>query len=200
MIVDLVIIAILALSVFLGYKKGLVSLAIGLFAFLIAIVVTFVLCKPISSLIINNTKIDENITNSIVKNVEGWLEKGEEKEVNNKLIASAKEGALEQTARSLAENIIFGAVMLVLFVGVRIALIFVSAIANLVAKIPILKQFNKVGGLLYGALRGLLIVYVALIIVNVWSQFSPNNVVNKNLSNSYVGKAMSEYNIFNVIF
>lgn len=200
MIVDIIIIALLALSIFLGYKKGLVSLAVGLFAFIIAIVATVVLCKPISNLIINNTKIDENITKSIVENVNGWMENGKDKETNNELVVSAKEGMLEQTASGLAVNIINGVVMLALFIIVRIALIFVTAIANMVAKLPILKQFNKLGGMLYGALRGILIVYLALMIVNVWSQFSPNNVVSKNVEGSYIGKAMTEYNIFNVIF
>ena len=60
-IIDILIVAFLALSVFLGYKKGFVSLAIKLCAFLIAILITFVLYRPLGNLIINTTSIDESI-------------------------------------------------------------------------------------------------------------------------------------------
>lgn len=188
MVVDLVIIAILAISIFLGYRKGLVSLAIGLCAFVIAIVVTFVFYKPITNFVINHTQVDEKLENIIIENVNGWIKNGKEDEINNKLINSAKEGMLPQAVESLVANIISGTVMTILFVGIRIALIFVSALANLVAKLPILEQFNKAGGIIYGTLRGLLIVYVALIAINAYSQFNPENPMHQNLNESYVGK------------
>ena len=43
MVVDIIIIVILALSIFFGYKKGLVELGIGLCAGIIAIVVALTL-------------------------------------------------------------------------------------------------------------------------------------------------------------
>ena len=42
-VVDLIIIAIIALSAFLGYRKGFVTLAIKFFAFIIAIAITFII-------------------------------------------------------------------------------------------------------------------------------------------------------------
>ena len=66
-IVDIIIIAIIALSVFLGYRKGLIALAIQLCAVIIALVATLVLYKPISALIIDNTSLDENIQNAIIE-------------------------------------------------------------------------------------------------------------------------------------
>ena len=62
-IVDLIIIAIVALSTYLAYKKGLVALAIKLCAVVISIVITLLLYKPVSNLIINTTSIDETIQN-----------------------------------------------------------------------------------------------------------------------------------------
>ena len=40
-----IIIAIIALSAFLGYRKGFVTLAIKFFAFIIAIAITFIIYK-----------------------------------------------------------------------------------------------------------------------------------------------------------
>ena len=54
-IFDLVIVAIIVLSTFLAYRKGLAVLAIKLCSVLIAIVVTLLLYRPIANLIINTT-------------------------------------------------------------------------------------------------------------------------------------------------
>ena len=59
MIADIILIAVLALSVFLGYKKGLIELSISLCAVVISIVATMVLYRPITNLVINTTSIDE---------------------------------------------------------------------------------------------------------------------------------------------
>ncbi len=48
MVIDLIVIGIIALFTFLGYKQGLVKAAIKILSFLIAIVVAFILYKPIS--------------------------------------------------------------------------------------------------------------------------------------------------------
>ena len=75
-----------------------------------------------------------------------------------------------------------------------------TALANAVAKLPIIKQFNEMGGLLYGVLRGLLIIYVAMLIIGVVGQINPENTVHQNLNSSYIGKMMYNNNILNVFF
>jgi len=65
-ILDIIIIAIMAISIFIGYKKGLVRVAVKLCAFLIAIIVTLVFFKPVSNIIIKNTQIDEKIESVII--------------------------------------------------------------------------------------------------------------------------------------
>ena len=74
---------------------------------------------------------------------------------------------LPETARNLSISIVQGLVILLLYIGLRLALRFVTALANFVAKLPILKQCNKLGGAIYGILRGLLITYMALLIINL---------------------------------
>ncbi len=201
MVVDLIIIAIVALSTFLAYQKGLVNLAIGLCAFVVSIVITVILYQPISNLVINVTSIDEMIEDTIYKKANDIMEKEEkEEDLTNSMIEMAKNEMLPQTARNMAVNIVTGAVIIVLFVGVKIALRFVSAFANAVAKLPIVDQVNKAGGLVYGILRGVLIIYVILLIVNIPTQINPNNAINENIYQSYLGKTMYENNILNVFF
>lgn len=67
-IFDIILVAIIALNVFICYRKGLVKLAVGLIAVIVAIIVSVVLYKPVSNIIIENTEIDENIENTIIEN------------------------------------------------------------------------------------------------------------------------------------
>ena len=64
-ILDVIVIAIFALNIFICYKKGLVRLAVGLIAVLTAIVLSIILYKPISNLVIKNTGLDKKIENVI---------------------------------------------------------------------------------------------------------------------------------------
>ena len=180
MIVDIIIIAIMALSIFLGYKKGLVKLGIGLCAGIIAIAISLILYRPITNIVINTTNIDENIEQQII-----------EKSKTNEIAP--------EVAQDLSYNVIRAVVMIALYILAKIALRFVTALADLIAKLPILNQFNKAGGLIYGAIRGLLIIYVALLIVNFAGQVNPQNTVNSEVQKSFIAKEMYNKNIIELL-
>lgn len=154
LIIDGIIILFILLSIFFGYKKGLISLGINLVAFIITIVAVMIFYRPIGNIIINTTTIDEKIQETIQGNVEEIARTEETNEITSGLIESAKQGVLPEASKSLARNIVYGATMIILFIIIRVALIFVTAIANLVAKLPVLNEINKVGGIVYGLLRG----------------------------------------------
>ena len=201
-IIDLIIIAIIALSVFLGYRKGLISLAIGLCAFLIAIIITLIIYKPIANLIIDNTGLDESIQNTILEKANETVD-GATENVNVEIVENGaeniKEEMLPEAARDLSINIINIAVIIILYLILRIVLKIVTALVNLVAELPILKQFNKLGGIIYGLIRGLLIIYVILLLIGFVGQINPQNAINENINKSFITKAMYENNVLNIL-
>ncbi len=197
-VVDIIIIAIILLSTFLAYKKGLITLAIQLVSVIIAIVLTLLLYKPVSNVIINVTGIDEMIQNAILEEANDIMTNNQENA--NQVVESIQNNMLPETARTISINIIQGAVILILYVIIRIILRFVTALANLVAKLPILNQFNKLGGVIYGILRGLLIVYILLLLVNVSGEIDAKNKVYTTVEESYIGKMMNENNVLSVLF
>lgn len=200
-IVDLIIIAIIVLSTFLAYKKGVVKLAIGLCSFVIAIVLTFILYRPISNLVINVTAIDEAIENTIYEKANDMIKENEKgNELTNQMIETTKNEMLPATARTLSINIVTGCVSIVLFVAIRIALKFITALADAIAKLPILKQLNEAGGIIYGILRGILMIYVILLILAIPGNINPKNTINESINQSFLGKTMYENNILNVFF
>lgn len=195
-IIDIVIILFILASIYLGYKKGLISLGIQLFAFIISLIITLILYRPIGSMIINTTQLDEKLQEIIQVNAESVISEDSDNKITNELIESAKNGMLPEVSRSLAINIIYGVTMLALFIVSRICLIFIKSLSDLIAKLPIINQFNKLGGVLYGLLRGLLITYAIVMIMNLMITFNPKGSLNEIMNETYLAKMISQYSIF----
>ena len=210
-IFDIIVVAIIALNIFVCYKKGLVKLAVGLNAVLAAIVLSIVLYKPISNAIIKNTDIDEKIENVIIENFSAETNGNEEvryvgiidyleKYVDDAVNKTQNEIVYE-TAGTMAVRFINIAVILIIFLIIRVALIALTFISDVITSLPILKQFNEVGGILYGIVKALLIVYVILAIVFFVVYITGNTAVSEAISGSYITKFFYEHNlILNIIF
>ena len=65
-VVDLIIIAIFALCILLGYKRGLAGCLIKVLAFFIALAISIVLFKPAAAIVTSTTQIDENIAQEVL--------------------------------------------------------------------------------------------------------------------------------------
>ena len=211
-ILDIILIALIALSIFLGYKKGLIKLAVKLFAFVIAVVVTLVLYKPVSNLIIEKTELDDNIKDVIIENGTQEIEEnnGEIKEDGfmaymqdyvGDTIAEAQNDIVTIVAEVVSVKAINLIAIIGIFVVTRVALILLTFISDLITKLPIIKQFNKLGGTVYGVLRGLLIVYFVLAIAFLVVSATGNNAIISAIDGSIVTKFMYTNNILlNIIF
>lgn len=199
-LVDIIIVAVVVLSTVLAYKKGLIAQAIKLCAVIIAIIATLLFYRPVANFIINTTNIDETIQNSIYERayeVSTQRKNGEDAEKD--LIEGAKLAGIQQTSRELSIQIINVGVILILFFGIKIALRFVTALADAVAKLPILNKLNKVGGLIYGILRGIVIVYACLLLISFVGKIDDHSFTHTAVEQSNLGKTMYENNILNVL-
>ena len=197
-IFDIAIIAIIALSTFIGYKQGLVKSAIKILSFFIAIAIALVLYRPMSSIIINNTPIDDNIKNAIVERItpEG-VDINQEVEVQNnfslQIIGNAT-NTIEGIAEAFAVKLIETGTLLLIYIIVKIALKFVTVLADIIAKLPLLKQINEVGGTIYGIIKGVILVYTILAIVYLITPLLSNNV-KENIDKSFITKTLYNNNI-----
>lgn len=190
-IIDLILFLVIALSAFLGYKKGLVELGIKLFAGIIAIICTLVLFRPVSSFIINNTQVDEKLTSIIIEKVTDAIEQDEEDEgVQNSVINQFKEDTILEQSETLSHSIIQISTIIILFIIIKIALRIILGIANLVTELPLLKQFNEVGGMIYGIVRGVVIVLACILVMGVIAKVNPSTNISKQLESTYVTKTI----------
>ena len=209
-IFDIILVAIIALNVFICYRKGLVKLAVGLIAVIVAIIVSVVLYKPVSNIIIENTEIDENIEHTLIENFSAETDGEEdtdngfmkymEKYVNDSINKTRNQIVLE-ASNVIATKVINICVFLGIFIIARIVLILLTFIADIIMSLPILKQFNKAGGIIYGLIKALLIIYVILAIIFFIIYVSGNTTLSNAISSSYITKFFYNNNLLlNLIF
>lgn len=203
-IVDLIIIAIVLLFVFIGYKKGLTGSLIKLLSFVIAVALAFMLYKPVANAIIENTEIDDNIKEAITRtfNQEDNNEKEGEKNtpltmvenINNEIENATNEvktTIIEETTKT----IINVASAIVIYIIVRIILLIVSLFASQITKLPLIKQADEIGGIVYGAVEGIVIVYIALSIISLISVIWVDNIAVTAITKSVLGNMLYNNNI-----
>lgn len=209
---DLVIVSILISSTYWGYRKGLVGVLFKLLVFILSIIIMFVLYKPVSNSIIKNTELDENLSSTIRKNLAGTtLDNGELLEptesnyssgivelINSfvsEALKEAKMDAVEYVSIELAYFMIRVGTMLGLFMISRFLLLFVRFAAELIAGLPIIKMFNKSGGLIYGIIKGFLTIYVLLAIFSIVSPLISSWGIISAIEDSFLGSQMYNNNI-----
>lgn len=208
-IVDLIIIAVVLLFIFLGYKKGLTGSLIKLLSFIIAIVVAFVLYKPVANAVIENTVIDDNIratlratlgvedkTENTEENVPSTIMDNINKEIEN-ATDEVKANVIDQTTITIV-NIGSG---IVIFLAVRVILVIISLFVKILTDLPVIKQVDKLGGLAYGAIEGIVIVYAVLAVISLTSVIWANNAVVTAIAKSSLGEMLYNNNIIlNLLF
>ena len=191
-IIHIILIAILALTTFIGYKRGLVKVIFKMFAFIVALIITIVLYKPVTNVIINNTELDEKIASIIIENGTVEQEKSNENKTIDSYIEDTKNNLqndiVNSAAGTIAINLVSIIVVIALFIAIRIALMLVGFFADSLAELPVVKQFNEAGGIVYGILQGFLIIIVILTITYFIYTTTQNSSITSVIDSTYVTK------------
>lgn len=216
-LVDLVIISMIISNAFWGYRKGLVAVVFKIITFVISLLIVFVLYKPVSQSIMNKTELDEMLSEALADNLtgqtleDGTLIQAEESSVSkgmveliNSFVAEALQesssDAVAYVSNKLAVFMIQTGTFLILFMLSRFLLLFIKFAAELVANLPIIKMFNKSGGLIYGIVKGFLMVYLILAIFSLISPIIYEYGVIQAIHDSSLGSGMYDNNIILNIF
>ena len=220
-LVDLVIISMIISNAFWGYRKGLVSVVFKIITFIISLLIVFVLYKPVSQSIINSTELDEKLAVALEENLTGLTIAEGSNEVFTvtgtntvsegmvELIRSFVAEALERSeanpvryvSEKLAVFMIQTGTFLLLFILSRGVLLFVKFAAELIANLPIIKMFNKSGGLVYGIIKGFFMVYLILAVFSLISPIIYEYGIIQSILDSSLGSNMYNNNlILNVFF
>lgn len=203
LMVDIIIIAIIALFTFWGYHRGLIGVAFKILTFFVAILVALFLYKPVSNLIIKNTNIDEKIENTIIEK----FSSKENEQINEEnmsqvlvnYISNYTSEVQNETVNIVANQLAIASINVIVAVGLfiitKLILIIFRAISKIIAELPIIKQFDKTGGIIYGLIQGFLVIYLILAIISIFAPMIESLEIINNINNSIIGNFLYNNNI-----
>lgn len=215
MIVDIIIILIFVVSIAIAYIRGLSSVIYQLISWIITIALIFVLCKPITNVIVDKTTLDETISSSIQTNLEenfgenfenGTTINEENSNISDSVISiingyinEANEREEENIAEYVSREISYIAVSAIVILGVfifaRVVSLLVKFVLDVIVSLPIFGTVNKVGGIAYGVIRAFLIIYIVLAIISLLSPALANTGLISTIKSSNTGSIFYNDNL-----
>ena len=153
---------------------------------------------PVANAIIKNTPIEDKIKNVIVENASNFIKEENENtneistQITKQVTNQVKNEMLPGEAENIAKGVVYALTAIILFVVVKIILSIVVSLIDGIAKLPILKQFNEVGGMAYGIVRGLLIICIAVLLMGVYTKIKPESTLNTKIQASFITKILYE--------
>lgn len=195
-LLDLIIIAIAAFTIYFAAKNGFVKTAISAISFVLAIVVTSMFATPLANTLKETSIADtvetattEAITNALINDpvgVEGLLD-GKSEEFNKLLtlaqidkselaawyesnIVNSDNGTsliASRIAEPIVDIVATTVALIVLFIGTQIVLSIAAFFLNRVASLPILRTANKALGIVLGVVLALLRVCLFCFVMNL---------------------------------
>ena len=173
------VILILVIFALIGWRKGVIRLVLSLVSMIITIMAAVVIAPLATTAIKNNTNIDENIAQSIYtvlyenKEVDEYFEDKQvltggidisqvESHIQTVTDVVAEVGDKINLPESLTEA-------LKAMVVVSIVLRVVVAATGLIRRLPVIKQADKLGGLIVGLVEGIAVVWIFFTVVTAIS-------------------------------
>lgn len=155
MIADAVVLAIVLLSAYLGYKKGFVKTVSKVVCLLIAIVAAKLL-YPYVAEYVSNSAVGDFIREKIVGGYTDFA-------TANLPVFLQKAG--DSTANGVAESAISIVTVVAIIIITYLVSKLAAAVLGVVAKLPVISFLNRVAGLGAGVVMGILVAYVIVALV-----------------------------------
>ena len=170
-IVDVIVLALIALAAFSGHKKGLVGIIVGFASLILSIVLAFAFQSVVAEALYNSgvgTSINKTVNNAI----EEKLEKGED--INNsvygKIVKSVTtEEKVDDASQAVTKFVFKGISIVIILIVVYLICYILQMILNVVFNLPILNQINGIGGTVVGAFSMILKICIVLSIISFLS-------------------------------
>lgn len=213
-IIDLIILGIIMLCVFLGIKRGLAGSILKIISLILAIVIAAVLYKPVAGFLKEKTTIDDSIRDSIVTTLDSNMgEDNQIKEENTNLpntmvdyinqtmkdlnvtVQEEKTKAVAAVANNITETIMNAIAAVSIFIIARILLFVVSIFLNVLTELPLIKQVDKAGGIIYGLVEGLIIIWALISVLTFLSPLIASTGVIEAIHKSFLGGLLYNNNI-----
>ncbi len=218
---DLLVLAIIGVFSLIGMSNGFIFSMFRLTSFFIAALIA-VKCYPLVSKLMMNTFLYTNIKDSIYKNL--LLQQGQGGKIDTHAKKAAADtivnslnlpdflketiiGQIPSPSKLFDIRIILGKVsellagvvidvisLILLFILIRFGLIFVRFILKGIAKLPVFKQMDKLGGIAFGAIEGLLLLYIIFAVLTIFHSSVQVQGIFDAIDSSTIAKYIYQHN------
>lgn len=216
---DIFIFVSFAVILFISWHRGLLLSLYNLCSFIIAVVLANFIYPKIGGFLRGNNQIYTRLTDFVADSMglEEVLDSSA-KAVQNQLIESLgmpgkitdtliennnpeiykifNVSAVEEYVVGIIVNILINVIaMAAVFLIVSLILALISRSLNVVSKLPVIKSFNKIGGLLLGCFLSTVFIWLAFVVMFL---FFPKNFreISSLINTSVLAKYFFENNIF----
>lgn len=191
---DIAVLLIILAFTFIGVKNGFLYSVFRLFSYLLSVIfaVKFypvlsgmlqktVIYTDIRTAVINGiikqqadkiSTVRDNSAKAIVDGLKlpGFIKDSVLENVTKKDIFGVQK-ILDAVGSEISMLIINIISVILIYVIIRFALVFTRALIKTIARLPVFKQLDKTGGLVLGAIEGILVVYILCALLILFSAF-----------------------------
>ena len=189
MILDIIVIILVAISGFIGIKKGLVNVIVKIAGFILAAILACTCYQRLATYLYDNYAFGQKINDSVKEfiSIDAEVEHSEEEYINltnilnkfklqNRIDLKEEEKQLDEgiaLTDVVAKKITNYIMNIIAFLGIFIAVILIASIVGLILSavclIPGLKEVNRIGGFAVEIILAILKLWVVLGIVSLLS-------------------------------
>ncbi len=221
-IMDIILIIVIAIAGFVGYKMGFIKAVISFLSFFVAIALALAFYNPLSVILAENTSIDDWIEEKIMnydpsgdteiqnEDIAELPATAESKEgraisdiledlptvVSNSLnVADIQNNIRHEIAKKVSELIMKLLSLIIIYVLVKVTLSIALLVLGGMTKLPVLKQLNEILGMTLGAIIGFLNMYLVFAILTFVSSITNIDFVIDAIKSSMFASVMFDNNI-----
>ncbi|BCS82456.1 CvpA family protein [Anaerocellum diazotrophicum] len=194
--VDLVVLAIILLGSWIGYKKGMLRMGFNMGSYIISWFVAVFGYKYVSSLILQSPVLREAIYSFVRQKV---VIKGDILPTVPQFFKSAiiqAQQTLNRTLQDAAAVVLANFIaMILVFVGTKIIISALKTSIGFMSKVPVIGQIDRFLGLITGVAVALVIIYLAFSVLYFFPNAEIFKTVQKGIKSSMFAEFLYENNI-----
>ena len=205
--VDLIIIAVIGLFAYLGYRKGLVKTVFSLVSIFLSVFIATKVYPILTNIMINSTDIENKISLVVYNNLSKLkitsledipqfsnMPENIKSAISTDVMGATGQKLILQLSDYIANIILTLICIVVAYIVVSIIVSIIGNVLESIAKLPGLNSINKLGGIIAGLIKGVIIVYLVLFVIGMLPIKSFKGVT-AQVKDSYIGGYIYNNNI-----
>lgn len=198
MLIDIILILFIFAGGYFGLKKGIINVVNTIIAILLSVILSALLQNSVAN-VLNESKLGKNINIVVKENIEKIVIKddGNSNSAYNAVLGTIKSALnIDERSQQITLSIIRILSFVAIFILITIVIFILKLVLNIVVSFPVLSSINKLGGLGFGVLKNIMIVYILLSLIFFLTLIPQlSDVITSKINSTYVTKILYNNNV-----